>query len=64
MRRLGGLMLPGVFGAGITQINLLVSTAIASTLPTGSVSYLQYGDRVNQLPLAVIGIAVGAEFLF
>ena len=63
MRRLGGLMLPGVFGAGITQINLLVSTAIASTLPTGSVSYLQYGDRVNQLPLAVIGIAVGTAIL-
>jgi putative peptidoglycan lipid II flippase len=63
MRRLGGLMLPGVFGAGITQINLLISTAIATTLPAGSVSYLQFGDRVNQLPLAVIGIAVGTAIL-
>lgn len=63
MRRLGGLMLWGVIGAGATQINLVISTAIASTLPAGSVSYLQYGDRVNQLPLAVIGIAVGTAIL-
>jgi putative peptidoglycan lipid II flippase len=63
MRRLGRLMLPGVFGAGITQINLFISTNIASTLPAGSISYLQYGDRVNQLPLAVIGIAVGTAIL-
>jgi putative peptidoglycan lipid II flippase len=63
MRRLGSLMLWGVLGAGATQINLLVSTTIASTLPSGSISYLQYGDRVNQLPLAVIGIAVGTAIL-
>ncbi|MGB8843944.1 MAG: murein biosynthesis integral membrane protein MurJ, partial [Aliidongia sp.] len=63
MKRLGGLMLPGVFGAGITQINLFISTNIASTLPAGSITYLQYGDRVNQLPLAVIGIAVGTAIL-
>jgi putative peptidoglycan lipid II flippase len=63
MRRLGRLMLPGVFGAGITQINLFISTNIASTLPSGSITYLQYGDRVNQLPLAVIGIAVGTAIL-
>ena len=63
MRRLGGLMLWGILGAGATQINLLVSTTIASTLPAGSISYLQYGDRVNQLPLAVIGIAVGTAIL-
>jgi putative peptidoglycan lipid II flippase len=63
MRRLGKLMLWGVIGGGATQINLLISTEIASTLPTGSVSYLQYGDRVNQLPLAVIGIAIGTAIL-
>jgi putative peptidoglycan lipid II flippase len=63
MRRLGNLMLWGVLGAGAVQINLLVSTNIASTLPSGSISYLQYGDRVNQLPLAVIGIAVGTAIL-
>ena len=63
LRRLLLIMLPGVFGAGVTQINLLVSTAIASLLPTGSVSFLNYADRLNQLPLAVIGIAVGTAIL-
>src|SRR6185312_2520342 len=48
---------------GVTNINLLVSTAIASLLPTGSVSFLNYADRLNQLPLAVIGIAVGTAIL-
>ncbi|HLY55810.1 MAG TPA: murein biosynthesis integral membrane protein MurJ [Stellaceae bacterium] len=63
MRRLGGLMLPGVLGAGVTQINLLVSTNVASLLPAGSISYLQYADRLNQLPLAVVGTAVGTAIL-
>jgi putative peptidoglycan lipid II flippase len=63
MRRLLRIMVPGVFGAGVTQINLLVSTAIASLLPVGSVSFLYYADRLNQLPLAVIGIAIGTAIL-
>jgi putative peptidoglycan lipid II flippase len=63
MRRLVGLMLPGAFGAGVTQINLLVSTNVASLLPPGSISYLQYADRLNQLPLAVVGTAVGTAIL-
>jgi putative peptidoglycan lipid II flippase len=63
VRRLLRIMVPGVFGAGVTQINLVVSTAIASLLPTGSVSFLNYADRLNQLPLAVIGIAVGTAIL-
>ncbi|HZS84819.1 MAG TPA: murein biosynthesis integral membrane protein MurJ [Stellaceae bacterium] len=63
VRRLIRIMLPGVFGAGVTQINLLVSTAIASLLPSGAVSYLYYADRLNQLPLGVVGIAVGTAIL-
>lgn len=63
VRRLIRFMLPGVFGAGVTQINLLVSTAIASLLPSGAVSYLYYADRLNQLPLGVVGIAVGTAIL-
>ena len=63
VRRLMRLMLPGVFGAGITQINLVISTALASLLPSGSVSYLYYADRLNQLPLGVVGIAVGTAIL-
>lgn len=57
------VMAPGVLGAGVTQLNLLVSTALASMLPGGSVSYLYYADRLNQLPLGVVGIAVGTAIL-
>jgi putative peptidoglycan lipid II flippase len=57
------IMGPGVFGAGVTQLNLLVSTALASLLPGGSVSYLYYADRLNQLPLGVVGIAIGTAIL-
>src|SRR5205814_4475087 len=63
VRRLIALMVPGVFGAGVTQLNLVVSTAIASLLPTGAVSYLYYADRLNQLPLGVVGIAVSTAIL-
>jgi putative peptidoglycan lipid II flippase len=57
------IMGPGVLGAGVTQLNLLISTALASTLPEGSVSYLYYADRLNQLPLGVVGIAVATAIL-
>ena len=54
---------PARLGAGVVQINLLVGNAIASFLPTGAVSYLFYADRLNQLPLGVIGIAIGTAVL-
>src|SRR6266542_536498 len=57
------IMGPGVLGAGVTQLNLVISTALASLLPGGSVSYLYYADRLNQLPLGVVGIAVGTAIL-
>jgi putative peptidoglycan lipid II flippase len=63
MKRLFALILPGAIGAGVAQINLFVDVMIASLLPPGAVSYLYYADRVNQLPLGVIGIAVGTALL-
>src|SRR6185437_11991963 len=57
------IMGPGVLGAGVTQLNLVISTALASLLPSVSVSYLYYADRLNQLPLGVVGIAVGTAIL-
>jgi putative peptidoglycan lipid II flippase len=63
MRRLFQLMGPGMIGASAVQINLLVDTIIASTLPVGAVSYLYYADRLNQLPLGLIGTAVGTALL-
>lgn len=62
VRRLLRLMTPGILGAGVMQINLLVGTVIA-TLEAGAVSYLYYADRVYQLPLGVIGAAIGVVLL-
>lgn len=60
LRRIG----PAALGAGATQVNLLVSTMIAARLlPQGSVSYLYYADRLNQLPLGMIGIGMGVALL-
>lgn len=63
VRRTLAIMGPGAIGAGVTQVNLLISTALASFLPGGSVSYLYYADRLDQLPLGVVGIAIGTAIL-
>jgi putative peptidoglycan lipid II flippase len=63
VRRLLTLMLPALIGAGVVQINLVIDVILASTLAEGSVSYLYYADRVNQLPLGVVGVAVGVALL-
>jgi putative peptidoglycan lipid II flippase len=55
---------PAALGAGAVQFNLLISTALAARfLPEGSVSYIYYADRLNQLPLGLIGIGVGTAML-
>jgi putative peptidoglycan lipid II flippase len=63
VRRVFRLMLPGLLGAGVVQVNLVVDVVLASMLPQGSVSWLYYADRVNQLPLGVVGVAVGVALL-
>jgi putative peptidoglycan lipid II flippase len=63
IKRLFALILPGAIGAGVAQINLFIDVMLASLLPAGAVSYLYYADRVNQLPLGVIGVAVGTALL-
>ncbi len=63
VKRLLRLMLPAALGAGVVQVNLLIDVIIASLLPTGAVSYLYYADRVNQLPLGVVGVAIGTALL-
>ena len=55
-------LLPSIFSSGVTQINILVGTIIAS-FQSGAVSYLYYADRVYQINLAVAGIAVGTVSL-
>lgn len=63
IKKLFTLMLPGIVGAGVVHINLFVDIIIASTLAEGSISYLYYADRLNQLPLGMVGIAVGTALL-
>jgi len=55
-------LLPSIFSSGVTQINILVGTIIAS-FQVGAVSYLYYADRVYQINLAVAGIAIGTVML-
>ncbi|MEQ9489956.1 MAG: murein biosynthesis integral membrane protein MurJ [Alphaproteobacteria bacterium] len=63
VKRLLVLMAPGVLGAGVVQINVVVGDMLATLLQEGSVSFLYYADRVNQLPLGVVGTAVGIALL-
>ncbi|MEM9626908.1 MAG: murein biosynthesis integral membrane protein MurJ [Pseudomonadota bacterium] len=63
VKRLFALILPGVFGASVAQISLLADVFFASHLDEGAISYLYYADRVGQLPLGVIGVAVGTALL-
>lgn len=63
IRKLFRKMGPGVVGAGVAQINLFVDMVLASLLPVGAISYLYYADRLYQLPLSVIGIAIGTALL-
>ena len=55
-------LIPSIFSSGVTQINILVGTIIAS-FQAGAISYLYYADRVYQINLAVAGIAVGIVML-
>lgn len=56
-------MLPALFGVSVSQINLLIDTMIATTLVSGSVSWLYYSDRLLELPLALIGITLATVAL-
>lgn len=62
VRRLLVLMGPALLTGGVTQINLLVGQIIASA-QDGAIALLNYADRINQLPLGVIGVAVGVVLL-
>lgn len=63
VKELGILILPAVFGAGVYQISRFIDLFFLSTLPDGAYSFLAYADRLNQLPLGIIGIALGTAIL-
>jgi putative peptidoglycan lipid II flippase len=62
VRRVIRLSIPGVVSGGVTQINLVVATMIATGF-SGAVAYLYYADRMFQLPLGIIGVAIGVVLL-
>ena len=61
-RKLIRLGIPGIVAGGVTQLNIMIGTIIAS-FQAGAVSYLYYADRIYQLPLGVVGIAIGVVLL-
>jgi putative peptidoglycan lipid II flippase len=63
VRELGVLILPAVFGAGVYQISRFIDLFFLAGLPDGSITFLAMADRLNQLPLGIIGIALGTAIL-
>lgn len=62
-RRVGILLGPAVFAASVSQINALIDTMLASTLMTGSISWLYYSDRLLELPIGLVAVALGTVLL-
>ena len=54
---------PGILGAGVYQINMMVDTILVSMVGTGAISWLYYANRLQQLPLGVVGAAIGVAVL-
>lgn len=63
VRKVLSLMAPAMFGVSVSQINLMFDTILASFLPTGSVSWLYYSDRLIELPLGVFGVGIATVIL-
>ncbi len=63
VRKIFKLMLPGIFGSSVAQLNLLIDSAIASMFAAGSISYLYYSNRLMELPLGIFAIAIATVAL-
>lgn len=63
VKKVMGMMLPAAYGAAVYQFNVIVITLLASFLPTGSVSYLWYADRIMEFPLGVFAISLATVVL-
>ena len=63
VRKVLRLMVPGIIGVSAAQINILISTLLASLLVTGSVSWLYYADRIMEFPLGIFGVAAATVIL-
>ncbi|HRG49629.1 MAG TPA: murein biosynthesis integral membrane protein MurJ [Pseudomonadales bacterium] len=63
VQRIMKLMVPALFGVSVSQINLMMDSILASFLPTGSVAWLYYSERVAELPLGIFGVAIATVIL-
>ncbi len=63
VRQVSSMMLPALLGVGVAQISLLINTQIASWLPSGSVTWLGYADRLMEFPTALLGVALGVVLM-
>ena len=63
IKRIGLLMVPGLIGTGLYQMNTFIDMIFASFLPGGSVSYLFFADRLMEFPLGIFAIAIGMASL-
>jgi putative peptidoglycan lipid II flippase len=63
VRRILKQMLPAIVGVSVGQISLLINTNIATWLPSGSVTWLSYADRLMEFPTALLGVALGTVLL-
>ncbi len=63
IKRIGLLMIPGLIGTGLYQMNTFIDMIFASFLPSGSVSYLFFADRLMEFPLGIFAIAIGMASL-
>ena len=63
VRQVGRLLVPAVLAASVGQLNSLIDTVLASTLATGSISWLYYADRLLELPIGLVAVALGTVLL-
>ncbi len=63
VRKVLRLMAPAMFGVSVSQINLLLDTVLATFLPSGSISWLYFSDRLMELPLGVFGVGIATVIL-
>ncbi len=63
LKRMGILILPATLGLAVTQLNIFISTILASFLPSGSIAYLYYSMRLIHFPVGVFGVAMGMAVL-
>lgn len=63
VKKMGMLLLPATFGMAVSQINIFISTLLASYLPVGSIAYLYYSMRLIQFPIGIFGVALSMAVL-